>query len=396
MTAYLGTRADEAERYGVAVSGHVTFVDSPKALEELLAARADEQLVVIGPQATLATACAIAERHRATRPSLGVVLIRHRPDVATLAEAMRAGIREVVPAEDAGEIAAACRRSQAVSAAFSDGHQGAVAHRGRLITVFASKGGCGKTTVATNLGAAFAAMGLRTCVVDLDLQFGDVAIALQLEPVRSMSDALGMQGGIDAQAARSLVIPVHERLDVLLAPPRPAEAEFITADITGDVLTGLLGLYDIVIVDSPPAFNDVVLRAFDLADAYVLITTLDMPALKSLKVTLDTLDALGYPRARWTMVLNRSDSRVGLTAEDVERAIGMRVPTRIPSSSAVPASINEGVTLVDSSPRHPVSRAIRRLAEELRARELGAATSARPSTTPASSPSRRLAFARRG
>lgn len=389
MTAYLGSRLDEADRYGVAATGTIDVVDSPKALEELLARRPEEHLVVVGPQSSLSAACAIAEHYRTSRPALGVVLIRHRPDLATLGEAMRAGIRDVVSADDAGEIAAACRRSEAVSAAFDAGARaGAGSGRGRLITVFASKGGCGKTTVSTNLGAAFAAMGLRTCIVDLDLQFGDVAIALQLEPVRSMSDALGMQGGIDAQAASSLVVPVREHLDALLAPPRPAEAEFITADIAGDILEGLLGLYDVVIVDAPPAFNDVVLRAFDLADAYVLITTLDMPALKSLKVTLDTLDALGYPRSRWNMVLNRSDSRVGLTAEDVERAIGMRVPTRIPSSSAVPASINEGVALLESQPRHPVSRAIRHLAEELRTGE--------PSAPGGIAAPRRHAFSRRG
>ena len=387
MTAYLGSHAGEADRYGVAVSGEVSFVDSPKALEELLAARTDEHLVVVGPQTPLAVACAIAERYRASRPALGVVLIRHRPDIATMGDAMRAGVREVVSADDAGEIAAACRRSEAVSAAFdSEAHAGERAGRGMLVTVFASKGGCGKTTVSTNLGASFAAMGLRTCIVDLDLQFGDVAIALQLEPVRSISDALGMQGGIDAQAASSLVVRVGPGLDALLAPPRPAEAEFITAEIAGDILEGLLGIYDVVIVDSPPAFNDVVLRAFDLADAYVLITTLDMPALKSLKITLDTLDALGYPRSRWNMVLNRSDSRVGLSPEDVERAIGMRVPTRVPSSSAVPASINQGVVLVDSAPRHPVSRALRHLAESLR----GA-----PATEVPAAP-RRMAFARRG
>lgn len=392
MTAYLGTSADEAERFGVAVSGGVHFVASAKALDEYLGSAPGEQLVVVGPQLHLASACAIAEQYRTSRPALGVVLIRYRPDVATLGEAMRSGVREVVAADDAGEIAAACRRSQAVSAGFESGARDD-AHRGRLITVFASKGGCGKTTVSTNLGAAFASMGLRTCIVDLDLQFGDVAIALQLEPIRSISDALGMTGGIDAPAASSLVVRVREGLDVLLAPPRPAEAEFITADIAGELLEGLLRLYDVVVVDAPPAFNDVVLRAFDMADEYVLITTLDMPSLKSLRVTLDTLDTLGYPRSRWNMVLNRSDSRVGLTPEDVERAIGMRVPTRIPSSSAVPASINQGVTLFDSNPRHPVSRSIRGLADGLRSASV---TPSGPPSTARAGASRRLAFARRG
>jgi pilus assembly protein CpaE len=125
-------------------------------------------------------------------------------------------------------------------------------------------------------------------------------------------------------------------------------------------------MYDYVVIDAPPAFTDVVLKCFDMADAYVLLTTLDMPALKNLKVTVDTLDNLGFPRSKWQVVLNRGGSRVGLTAGDVERTIGVPISVEIPSSVEVPARLNEGVTVVEASPRHVVGKAFFELADKLR------------------------------
>jgi pilus assembly protein CpaE len=159
-----------------------------------------------------------------------------------------------------------------------------------------------------------------------------------------------------------MVIPYKDRFDVLLAPTQPADAEFITSALTTEILTLLRGIYDYVVIDSPAAFNDVVLKSFDLADSYVLLTTLDMLALKNFKVTLDTLDALGYPRSRWSVVLNRCDSRVGLTPEDMEQIIGMPIQTRLPSTKDVPASLNKGVTLATEDPKNPFSHAVAGLA----------------------------------
>ena len=108
------------------------------------------------------------------------------------------------------------------------------------------------------------------------------------------------------------------------------------------------------------------LKCFDLADVYVLLTTLDMPALKNLKVTLDTLDNLGFPRSKWQVVLNRGGSRVGLTASDIERTVGVPISVEIPSSVEVPLRLNEGVTVVEANPKHAVGRAFEELADKLR------------------------------
>lgn len=364
MAVVFGDVTRDAERYRLTLSADVVMADSLQSLMAAIDERPEEELVIIGADAPLSIATDVAERYRVERPPLGVILLRRRVDVAAMSEALRAGVREVVPVDDAEALLQACTRSVAVSRQLRhlETRSGESGH-GRVVLVFGAKGGCGKTTVATNLAAALAQSNVgRVCLVDLNLDFGDVAIAMQVEPTRTVSDALGMQGGLDREGLRSMVVSAGERLDLLLAPRQPADAEFIGADLVEEVIRLLAEIYDFVVIDSPPAFNEGVLKCFDLADSYVLLTTLDMMALKNFKVTLDTLDALGYPRARWRVVLNRCDSHVGLTAEDVEAVIGLPIEVRLPSSKDVPASINRGVPLVVDSPRHPFSREVLALA----------------------------------
>jgi pilus assembly protein CpaE len=171
---------------------------------------------------------------------------------------------------------------------------------------------------------------------------------------------------MDERALASLVVPYKAHLDCLLAPTKPSDAEFVSAALAGELLEVLSDMYDYVIVDAPPAFTDVVLKCFDMADVYVLLTTLDMPALKNLKVTLDTLDNLGFPRSKWQIVLNRGGSRVGLTSADIERTVGVPISVEIPSSVEVPLRLNEGVTVVEANPRHAVAKAFGELADKER------------------------------
>ncbi len=364
MSVVFGDVERDAERFRLTLTDDVVVVDTLQSMVTYLDEHEKEDLVIIGPDAPLGIATDIAEKYRLERPSLGVILLRRRVEVQVMSEALRSGIREVIGADDAEALLSACSRSKAVSRQQRQAEaRSADATRGKIILVYAAKGGCGKTTLATNLADSLAGLDAgRVCLVDFNLEFGDVAIALQVEPVRTISDALGMQGGLDQHGVSSMVIKYKERLDVLLAPTQPADAEFISPALVSEILGLLREIYDYVIIDSSPQFNDVVLKSFDMADSYVLLTTLDMLSLKNFKVTLDTLDALGYPRGRWSVVLNRCDSKVGLTPEDLEQVIGMAIETKLPSSKDVPASLNKGVTLVSEDPRHPFSRAIRGLA----------------------------------
>jgi pilus assembly protein CpaE len=122
-------------------------------------------------------------------------------------------------------------------------------------------------------------------------------------------------------------------------------------------------MFDFIVIDSPPAFTDHVLAAFDQSDFIALIATLDIPALKNLKLTLETMDLLSYPRDRYRVVVNRADSKVGLSLSEVEKTLGAPIAAEIPSSRDVPAAINRGVPIVLDNRSHPVSVAISNFAE---------------------------------
>jgi pilus assembly protein CpaE len=365
MTLYFEPDAKRARRIAETLGGSARTAADLTELARLLDGGHQPPLLVLGPSVPLADALRVASDRRLSHPALGVVLLRDAVDVAVLGEAIRAGVREVVAADDTESIRAACARSLELSRGLS----GAAAtpgpgHKGRVVTVFGGKGGVGKSTIATNLAVCLAAGGARrVLLVDLDLAFGDVAIMMQLVPKRSLSDAIPMAGRMDETGLRSMLTTYAPGLETLLAPTGPAEAERISRELTSEVLTVARQLFDYVVVDTPPFFNDHVLAALDLSDDYALLATPDVPSLKNLRLTLDMFDLLEYPNEGRLVVLNRSDSRVGLTAADIDRVLRVPIAGHVPSTRDVPVSINRGVPLMADSPDHPVSRSIRQVAE---------------------------------
>ena len=227
--------------------------------------------------------------------------------------------------------------------------------------MFAAKGGCGKTTLATNLAVALAAGGARRVgLLDLDLAFGDVAIMLQLVPERSIADAVGLGDQLDETSVPGAAHPVRGRAWTRCwrrpARPRPSGSPRAWS---ADLIRLARGMFDFLVVDTPPQFTDHVLTALDASHVHVLLTTPDIPALKNLRITLDMFDLLDLPKQSRLVVLNRSDAKVGLTATDIERVIRVPIPAHVPSSRDVPVSINRGVPIMVDNPQHPVSKAIR-------------------------------------
>lgn len=335
-------------------------------LERLLADQHPDPLVLFGPTTDAGLALNFAARQRLARPALGVLLLREKLDVETMGQALRAGVRDVVDAHDIAAVRAACDRSLEVSRHFlGAGTQVRAASEARVVTVFSAKGGCGKSTLATNLAVALADGGQRrVCLVDLDLAFGDVGIMLQLVPERSIADAANARERIDPTLIRALLTSYAPGIDVLLAPVGPTDAERIGRELVAQVLAAVRAIADYVVVDTPPAFTEAVLAALDVSDCHVLVATPDVPALKNLRVAMDMLDLLELRKEARLVVLNRSDARVGLTGADVERVLQSPIAVHVPSSRDVPASINRGVPIMVEKPGHPVSRAVRELALE--------------------------------
>ena len=353
-----------------AIGGESTPLTSVEQLRSYLGEHPDEHTIVLGPSVDLQTAMSITDGLRISRPSLGVILVRRRIETSTLAEALRAGVREVVEERDLAGLNSAAKRTADIARAMRDaapsGQYGEEAvRRARVVTVFSAKGGCGKTTLATNLAAVLADGGKRqVALVDLDLAFGDVAIALQLFPTHTIADAIPLGATLDAEGLAALMTPHSPGLNTLVAPVEPGTSVSIPAELISRVLDILVEEYDFVVVDTPPAFDDQVLAAFDKSDVIANIATLDIPAIKNLKLTLETLDLLNFPRERWQILLNRADSKVGLAVSEVEKSLGVTIAVQIPSSRDVPATTNRGVPIVLDQPRHPVSLAIRSFADQ--------------------------------
>jgi len=347
------------------IDGEVRKADTLGAAAKLLDADPNETLVIIGPRAVTGDALAFAAALRLARPAVGVILARREVDVALLSRAMQSGVRDVVPIGDDAAMAAACRRSYEVSRRMLAPPTEEESTPGQIVTVFAAKGGVGKTSLAVNLGVVLARQGAaRVCVVDLDLAFGDVAISVQLDPLRTIMDALPMAGHLDHSGAASLLTRYQPGLDMLLAPVTPGDAEKIPPRLVGELLAILRSMYDFVVIDTPTQFSEHVLTAMDVSSQLVLLTTPDVTALKSLRVTLDMLDMLSYPRQIRSVVVNRADSKVGLSIDHVQKVVRCEIAAQVPSSRAVPISVNKGVPVALDSPGHPVSQAVAKFAQQ--------------------------------
>jgi pilus assembly protein CpaE len=342
--------------------------DVVATLEELkqhLTATPSEYAVVLGPAVDLEAAAAFADTLRLTRPGTSVILVRRRVDTSVLAEALRSGMREVIEERDLPGLAEAVRRAADLWAALNGSPVAdSLASTGKLFTVFSPKGGVGKTTLAVNLAVALANEDRRVCLVDLDLAFGDVAITLQMYPSRTIADAAQLRD-LDVDTLQSLLTPLRNNMFALVAPVQPDAKEAIPAPVVGNILRMLKGAFDFVVVDTAPAFDEHVLQAFDESDTILLVTTLDVPTLKNVKMATETLDLLNFGPTQQRLILNRADEKVGLTADKVASTLNMKILAAIPTSPQVPACTNAGEPIMLSAPRHSVSLAISALAEEL-------------------------------
>ncbi|MBW3557742.1 MAG: P-loop NTPase [Actinobacteria bacterium] len=330
-------------------------------------------VLVVGP--SFATPAAMGEVSRVTRarPEVSAVMVVHELSTEILQAAIRAGISDVVAlAAEPGQLREAVERAtqhlnatappapSAPPAVAEDGGS-----RGRIVTVFSTKGGAGKSFVATNLAVALARRSSRPVVLlDADLQFGDVAVMLGLVPTHTVIDAVNEIDRLDVSLLQSLLIE-HEPsgLRVLAAPIEPAFADSISLAHVRRILDLLASFASHVVIDTPASFNDIVLGILEQTDDIVLMAGMDIPNIKNTKIGLQTLRLLHVPPTKVKLTLNRANSKVKLDIADVERTLQLKADCLIPSDIAVPQSINKGVPIVLDAPRSSVARSLERLAE---------------------------------
>jgi pilus assembly protein CpaE len=326
-------------------------------------------VAVLGPSCSTPDGLVAAEKLIADRPEVAAILITPELSSDVFRQAMRAGIRDVLPAPvDTAQLGEAVRgvvETLGATGATASSYAEAGAELGRVITVFSTKGGAGKSMIAANLAVVLARRSDRPVVlVDADLQFGDAAVMLKLVPQHTVIDVVGSIARLDPVLLQSLLVE-HEPSGVLVlpAPLDPALADQISADDMVRIVEMLRTFASYVVIDTPGHFNDVVLGLIEESDDVMLVAGTDIPNIKNVKLGMQTLRQLNTPMSKLHLVVNRANSKVKLDAGDVERTLQIKAESQIPSDVVVPQSVNKGLPVVLDSPRSGVARAIEQLAD---------------------------------
>lgn len=233
----------------------------------------------------------------------------------------------------------------------------------QIVAVFSTKGGVGKTTIATNLAVSLAEQTRkRVVILDLDLQFGDVAVMLNVIPKRTITELIQDLNQMDADLLESYLVTHPTGVKVLPCPTRPEYAELITGSHIDKILGILKQNYDYIVVDTAPFFHETILSALDLCHQILLVVSLDLPTIKNVKLGLEVLDSL-HLKGKVRLILNRSSDDIGIKCEDMEENLGLKVKAHIPSDGrTVISSVNKGSPFVISNPNTKVSAGIKELA----------------------------------
>jgi pilus assembly protein CpaE len=340
------------------------LVTEPEMATQLIS-DSDPTLVVLGPYIEQEDALAIAKDFSRARPEVTLVLVGEN-DSKLFAPAMRAGVRDII-SDEASDL----EIEEQISAALNISEQ-LLARRpseddasGTVISIVAPKGGSGKTSVLANLAVLLSQKYPGdVVVVDLDIQFGDLSDALLIEPSYSMADAMNVTGKLDLTVLKALLTR-RKDLFILAAPTNPAEADEISTDLVLEVITTLATGFQWVLVDTAGGLSDLTLSVIEQSSDLLLLTSMDILGVRAMKKTINILDRLDLRSADRHMVINRSNSRVGLDTAEVQRELGVRRAFEIPSSRQVPLSLNRGEPFVEVQPRSALSKRVVDIAQDL-------------------------------
>jgi pilus assembly protein CpaE len=319
------------------------------------------QVVLHGTRSSTLPADELAAIREHTRAP--VILLASGESSALLEDALEADVSDVLLLPQMTENVVFAVRKASHSGRRAQGVPG---RRGRIITVFSPKGGTGKTVTSTNLASTFAKYeSKRTLLLDLDLQFGDAAIMLGLEPEKTIYDLVVAPGELDSEKLAGYTTRHTCGLDILPAPLRPEDAELVTETKLARLLEVARESYDVIVVDTSPFFHGPMLATLDRTDELLLVCGLEVPTLKNVRLSLQTLELLAFPSNRIKVVLNRANSKVGMKPGEVEGALEVKVRFELPSDGKVPLAVNRGTPLVLADDKAEYSKSVRQMAKQL-------------------------------
>ncbi len=310
-------------------------------------------------------------------PGTQVVMMSVQGDADYLRRSMLAGAREfLIKPFTIDDLVTSMRRvhalrprqlaaSQTPANAGSQGYEGDSRHVGKVIAVFSPKGGRGCTTVATNLAVGLAKdEKYKVVLVDADLQFGDVAVFLNLSTDRTLADLIPQLEELEAEMVGEVIVPHSSGIKVLLAPPRPEMSELVTGESIRTLVLALREDFDYVIVDTPSSLDDVTLAVLDAADRVLVLTTPEVPAIKDARVFLELAEALGYPTEKIILGANKVLRKATITAREIEESTHQKLEFQVGRDDSVAAAaINQGEPALIGEPGSFLARGVKALAE---------------------------------
>jgi pilus assembly protein CpaE len=238
---------------------------------------------------------------------------------------------------------------------------------GKIVSVFSAKGGVGCSTIAVNVAIALQQNAAsKVAVVDTSLQFGDVGVLLNLYASRTIADLASLSDELDNELISDVFIAHSSGVQALLAPPRPEVADTVTPALVVDVLERLRSQFDIIMVDTGSVLDDVVLNVLDVSDKIIVVTTPEIPAIKNAKLFFEVTEALEYDRDRIMFVLNKTDKRINIRAEDIEANIKYKIEGQLPlDERSVTTAVNQGIPYVLGDKNSGLTLATIKLGQDL-------------------------------
>ncbi len=293
-------------------------------------------------------------------PDLPVVLVASTLDMTVLRAALRIGYKDVVDAP-VDRMKMEAMLSLIEEEADRVVRKEAKAQIGRVVTIMSPKGGAGKTVTAANVGLQLAMWSEpnRVVIMDADLQFGDVSIVLQLDPIYTIVDAARELDDLDEDLMRSLLTEHPSGLRVLAAPLEPSLADEVSTQSVVRSIAMLKRMFDYVVIDTAPFLDEPVLSILERSDDVLLVVDMDLPSVKNAKLALDTLKLIKFPFEKIKLVLNRVNSKARLDIGELERSLELDVQAAISSDKLVPRAVNEGEPVVSLYPRSRVAKDLR-------------------------------------
>jgi pilus assembly protein CpaE len=327
-----------------------------------------DQVVSFKPSAAIISlgtdsdqAIKLIQRLNTEFPKTAIISSAHETSADLILQSLRAGAREFLRLPiHAAELATVLDRISELCAGQVEATQ---KKKGRMTAVFSSKGGCGTSFIATNLAASAT---VRTVLVDLNLEVGDLPLFLGVKPKRSIADMVVHPGCLDANLISACVTPYSENLDLVAAPKELDPIDKIEQAHVLEVLERLRECYDYTVLDPRHTFDPITLTALDQSDEVILVLTLDIPAIRSAQRALQIFDRVGCPRRKVRIVVNHWRKQADVNLREVEKLFDEPIFGCLSSDyQTVVNSINLGIPLVLSNSRSDISREIKRFSQAL-------------------------------